>query len=86
MKEFQDVFPEEIPRLPPKLDLDFTIDLMAGLTSVSWDPYRMITPELTELRIQIQELLDKGYIRPSGSPWGEPVLFVKKRMELSLCS
>ena len=58
----------------------------AGSSLISRAPYHMTTPELTESRMQIQELLDKGYIRPSGSSWGEPVLFVKKRMELSLCS
>ena len=62
LKEFQDIFSEEIPGLPPKRDLDFTIDLMPGLAPVSRSPYRMNSPELTELRMQVQELLDKGYI------------------------
>ena len=79
LKEFQDVFAKEIPSLPPKRDLDFTIDLVPGASLVSRAPYRMNTPELTKLRMQIHELLDKGYVRPSVSPWGVPVLFVKKK-------
>eukprot|EP00253_Pinus_taeda_P030735 PITA_30735 len=74
-----DVFPEEIPGLPPKRNIDFTIDLMPGTAPVSQEPYKMSVPELTELKIQLQELLDKNYIRPCVSPWGAPVLFVKKK-------
>ena len=62
LKEFQDVFPEEILGLPPKQDLYFTIYLILGLALVSWAPYHITTPELTELRMQIQEWLGKGYI------------------------
>ena len=79
IKEFADVFPEEIPGLPPKRDIDFTIELIPGAAPVSRTPYRMSVPELTELKMQLQELLDKNYIRPSVSPWGAPVLFVKKK-------
>eukprot|EP00253_Pinus_taeda_P022081 PITA_22081 len=79
IKEFADVFPEEIPGLPPKRDIDFTIELIAGAALVSRTPYRMSVPELTELKMQLQELLDKNYIRPSVSPWGAPVLFVRKK-------
>eukprot|EP00253_Pinus_taeda_P023509 PITA_23509 len=79
IKEFADVFPEEIPRLPPKRDIDFTIDLIPGAAPVSRTPYRMSVPELTELKMQLQELLDKNYICPSVSPWGAPVLFVRKK-------
>ena len=68
LKEFQDVFPDEIPGLPPKRDLDFTIDLMPRLAPISQDPYHMSSPELAKLRMQIQELLDKKYIWPSVSP------------------
>eukprot|EP00253_Pinus_taeda_P032583 PITA_32583 len=79
IQEFTDVFLEEIPGLPPKRNIDFTIELVLGAAPVSRAPYRMSVPELTELRMQLQELLDKNYIRPSVSPWGAPVLFVKKK-------
>eukprot|EP00253_Pinus_taeda_P022079 PITA_22079 len=79
IKEFADVFPEEIPGLPPKRDIDFTIELIPGAAPVSRTPYRMSVPELTELKMQLQELLDKNYIRPSVSPWGAPVLFVREK-------
>eukprot|EP00253_Pinus_taeda_P029659 PITA_29659 len=79
IKEFADVFPEEIPGLPPKRDIDFTIELIPGATPVSRAPYRMSVPELTELKMQLQELLEKNYIWPSVSPWGAPVLFVRKK-------
>ena len=72
------MFPDEIPHLPPKREIDFTIDLVPGETTVSRAPYRRSTPELMELKMKLQELLDKGYIRPSVSPWGAPMLFVKK--------
>eukprot|EP00253_Pinus_taeda_P035016 PITA_35016 len=79
VREFADVFPEEIPGLPPKWNLDFTIELVPGAAPVSRAPYRMSVPELTELKMQLQELLDKKYIRLSVSPWGSPVLFVRKK-------
>ena len=73
------MFPNEILGLPLKRDTDFTIELMPGATPVSKAPYRMSTPEMLELKMQLQELLDKKYIHPSVSPWGAPVLFVKKK-------
>eukprot|EP00253_Pinus_taeda_P010862 PITA_10862 len=79
VQEFVDVFPEEVLGLPPKRDVDFTIELILGVVPVSRAPYRMSVPELTELKMQLQELLDKNYIRASVSPWGAPVLFVKKK-------
>ena len=79
VQEFLDVFPENIPGLPPKRDIDFTIELLPGTSLVSRAPYRMSVPELTELKIHLQELLDKGYMCPSVSPWGAPVLFVRKK-------
>eukprot|EP00253_Pinus_taeda_P022928 PITA_22928 len=79
VQEFADVFPEEIPGMPPRRDFDFTIELIPGAAPVSWAPYRMSVPELTELKMQLQELLEKKYIRPSVSPWGEPMLFVRKK-------
>jgi hypothetical protein len=79
LSEFRDMFVDEIPELPPRREIDFTIDLLPGLTPISKAPYRMSLPELTELKIKLQELLEKEYIRPSVSPWGAPVLFVKKK-------
>jgi hypothetical protein len=78
LEDFEDVF-KEVPGLPPKRDIDFSINLMPGATPVSKTPYRMSTPELKELQMQLEELLKKGYICPSVSPWGAPVLFVKKK-------
>jgi hypothetical protein len=78
LKEFKNIF-QEVPGLPPKRDIDFSINLMPGVAPVSKDPYRMSTPELKELQLQLEEILKKGYIHPSVSPWGAPVLFVKKK-------
>ena len=66
--EFKDVFPEEIPRLPLKRDLDFSIELIPGLVPASKAPYHMSALELVELKLQLQELIEKGYIQPSVSP------------------
>ena len=74
-----DVFPEEIPGLPPQREIDFSIEIVPGSAPVSKIPYHMSILELTELKIQLQALLDKGNNRPSVSPWGAPVLFVKKK-------
>jgi hypothetical protein len=73
------MFVDEIPELTPGREIDFSIDLLPGSVPISKAPYRMSLPELTELKIQLQELLDKEYIRPSVSPWGAPVLFVKNK-------
>jgi hypothetical protein len=78
LKEFEYVF-KEVPGLPPGRDIDFSIDLMPRAVPVSKTPYRMSTPELKELQMQLEELMKKGYICPSVSPWGAPVLFVKKK-------
>ena len=77
--EFPDVFPDDLPGLPPDREIEFEIEVMPGVAPISISPYRMAPPELQELKKQLQELLDKGYIRPSVSPWGAPVLFVKKK-------
>ncbi|WVZ97592.1 hypothetical protein U9M48_043114 [Paspalum notatum var. saurae] len=77
--EFPDVFPEEFPGLPPDRDVEFKIDLILGTAPVSRRPYRMAPDELKELKTQLQEQLDKGFIRPSSSPWGCPALFVEKK-------
>jgi hypothetical protein len=78
LEEFEDVL-KEVPRITPKRDIDFSINLMLGGTPVSKTPYKMSTPEMKELQMQLEELLEKGYIHPSVSPWGAPVLFVKKK-------
>ena len=77
--EFQDVFPKELPGLPPEREIEFCIDVVPGTDPISMPPYRMAPAELSELKEKLQELLDKGFIRPSTSPWGAPVLFVKKK-------
>ena len=77
--EYEDVFLEELLRLPPPRDVDFRIELHPGTLPISMTPYRMASFELQELKVQIQKLLGKGFIRPSTSPWGAPVLFVKKK-------
>jgi hypothetical protein len=78
LEDFEDVF-KEVPRLPPKRDIYFSINLMPGAAPLSKNPYRMCTPELKDLQMQLEEILKKGYIRPSVSPCGAPVLFVKKK-------
>ena len=79
-------FPDELPGLPLHRDVDFGIELHAGTSPISMTPHRMAPVELQELRVQLQELLDKGFIRPSTSPWGAPVLFAKKKDKtLRLC-
>ena len=79
VSDFPDVFSEELPGLPPQREIEFAIDVVPGATPASVTPYRMAPLELKELKLQLQELLDKGFIRPSVSPWGAPVLFVKKK-------
>jgi hypothetical protein len=76
--EYADVFTDELPGMPPDRDIEFAIMLQPGTTLISKRPYRMPPAELTELKTQLQELLDKGFIRPSTLPWGCPALFVKK--------
>ena len=68
--EYVDVFPDELPRLPPWRVVDFGIELHPGTSPISMTPHKMAPVELQELRVQLQELLDKGFIRPSTSPWG----------------
>ena len=84
--EFPDVFPEELPGLPPEREIEFTVELVPGTLPFAQTPYRMAPAELRELKRQLEELLEKGYIRPSFSPWGSPVLFVRKKDgSLRLC-
>jgi hypothetical protein len=77
--EFPDVFPEDLPGLPPERDVEFVIELKPGTAPISRRSYRMPPNELAELKIQLQDLLEKGFIRPSSSPWGCPAIFVKKK-------
>jgi hypothetical protein len=77
--EYLDVFPDELSS-PPDRDVEFVIELQPGTAPISKRPYRMPPKELVKLKNQLQELLDKGYIRPGCSPWGCPALFVKKKM------
>ncbi|GJY59376.1 putative reverse transcriptase domain-containing protein [Tanacetum coccineum] len=79
VREFEDVFPEDLSGLPPQRQVEFRIDLVPGATPIAKSPYRLAPSEMQELSGQLQELQDKGFIRPSHSPWGAPVLFVKKK-------
>ena len=84
--KYVDVFPDELPGLPPHRDVDFGIELHPGTLPISMTPHRMAPVELQELRVRLQELLDKGFIRPNISPRGAPVLFAKKKDKtLRLC-
>ena len=77
--EFPDVFPEELPGLPLDREVEFAIELIPGTIPISRRPYRMPPNELAELKTQLKELLDKGFIRPSSFEWSCSVLFVKKK-------
>ncbi|GJR86877.1 putative reverse transcriptase domain-containing protein [Tanacetum coccineum] len=79
VKNFLEVFPEDLPGLPQTRQVEFHIDLVPGAAPVARAPYRLAPSEMKELADQLQELSDKGFIRPSSSPWGAPVLFVKKK-------
>ncbi|GJY33136.1 putative reverse transcriptase domain-containing protein [Tanacetum coccineum] len=79
VREFPEVFPEDFPGLPPARQVEFQIDLVPGAAPVARAPYRLALAELQELSTQLQELSDRGFIRPSSSPWGVPVLFVKNK-------
>jgi hypothetical protein len=73
------VFPKEVPCLPPRRDIDFSIELVSRAVPMSRAPYRMSTLEIVELKLQLKEILEKCYIWPSVSLWGAPTLFVKKK-------
>jgi hypothetical protein len=77
--EFEDVFPEELPGLPPDRDVEFVINLVPGTTPIAQSLYRMAEVELKLLKVEFDSLLEKGFIRPSASPWGSPALFVPKK-------
>ncbi|XP_050896304.1 uncharacterized protein LOC127103052 [Lathyrus oleraceus] len=76
---FPEVFPDEIPSAPPEREVEFTIDLVPGTRPIFMAPYRMSTSELAELKSQLEDLLERKFVRPTVSPWGAPVLLVKKK-------
>ena len=85
-KDFPDVFPDDLSGLPPDRAIEFVIELVLRTEPISIPPYRMAPVELKELKAQLEELLSKGFIQPSTSSWGAPVLFVKKKDgSLQLC-
>ncbi|GJS84207.1 putative reverse transcriptase domain-containing protein [Tanacetum coccineum] len=86
VRDFPEVFPEDLSGLPPIREIEFRIELTPGATPVTKSPYRLAPSELEELSGQLKELQDKGFIRPSSLPWGAPVLFVRKRMVLLGCA
>jgi hypothetical protein len=84
--QFPDVFPKDLPGMPLEMAIEFKIELQPGTAPIAKAPYKMSPLELIELKVQLQDLLDKGFIRPISSPWGSPALFVsKKDKDLRLC-
>ncbi|KAJ9544548.1 hypothetical protein OSB04_024255 [Centaurea solstitialis] len=83
--EFPDVFLEDLPGVPPERQVEFRIDLVPGAVPIAKTPYRLAPPEMQELSSQLEELLEKGFIRPSSSPWGTPILFIKKDGSMRMC-
>jgi hypothetical protein len=79
VKDFLDVFPEELLGMPPDMEVELVIDLLPRTAPISKRPYRMSVEELKELKKQLTELQEAEYIRPNSSPWRAPVLFVKKK-------
>ena len=79
VNEYPDVFPEELPGLPPEHAVEFSIELLPGTAPVFRRPYRMSQNDLAEMKVQLQELLDKCFIRPSSSSWGCPAMFMDKK-------
>jgi hypothetical protein len=79
VRDFVDVFPEELPKIPLERELEFTIDLKLGTEMIAITPYRMSIPELQELGMKLKELLDLGIISPSVSPWEVPLIFIWKK-------
>ena len=79
VREFPNVFPDDLPGLPPEREIDFQIELAPRTEPISRVPYRMAPAELKELKVQMEEMVNKGFVRLSTSPWGAPVIFVKKK-------
>jgi hypothetical protein len=86
VNEFPHVFPEELPGMPPDREIKFVIELNPGTKPIYKTPYRMATPELAKLKEHIKELSEKGFIRPSSSPWGAPVILSRRRMVPKGCA
>jgi hypothetical protein len=84
--QYPDVFLEELSGMPPDHDIEFVIELIPGTALKYKSPYRMSDKKLAELKEQIQELQGKGYIQPSSSPWGAPVIFVPRKMVHKGCA
>ena len=80
--EYEDVFLDELSGLPPHNNVDFIIELHPSTSPISMTPHRMTPVELQELKVQLQELLDKGFIRPTTSPWSASVLFTRKEVKI----
>ncbi|GKE95538.1 hypothetical protein Tco_1580393 [Tanacetum coccineum] len=78
VQDFPEVFPEDLPGIPPTRQVEFQIDLIPSVAPIAWAPYQLALSEMKELSDQLQELFDKGFIRPNSPPLGAPVLFVKK--------
>ena len=86
VREFSDVFSEDLVGIPPNREIDFQIELAPGTEPISKAPYRMAPSKLKELKVHMEELVSKGFVRLSTSPWGAPVLFVKKNYgSMRLC-
>ncbi|XP_050896066.1 uncharacterized protein LOC127102777 [Lathyrus oleraceus] len=83
VRDFPEVFPDEVSDFPPEREVEFMIDLIPGTSLILMAPYRMSPSKMKELKCQLEDLLDKRFIRPSVSPWGAPVLLVKKKEETS---
>ena len=83
--EYPDVFPDDLPGMPPDRNVEFVIELQPGTAPISRRHYRMPPNELAELKKQLQELLDKGYIHPSTSPWGCPAHSLRRKIKASGC-
>jgi hypothetical protein len=79
VNEFPNVFPDDLSGMPPDRDIESVIELKPGTAPIYKTPFRMTTPELAELKEHIKEFLEKGFIRPSSSPWGAPMIFVPKK-------
>ncbi|GKA15507.1 putative reverse transcriptase domain-containing protein [Tanacetum coccineum] len=81
VRDFPEVFPEDLSGIPPARQVEFQVDLVSGVAPVARAPYRLAPSEMKELAEQLQELSDKGFIRPSSLPWGAPVLFVMRKTD-----
>jgi hypothetical protein len=82
VSEFLNVFQEELPGMLPDREIQIVIELVPGTAHIFKRPYRMVDNQLAELKEQLQELLDKGYVGPSASPWGAPVIFIPKKDDM----